>query len=104
MSYLDTRLGETQNGYKCVKKGKAGNWASFKLDNTQEWTQEQWLEWKSCNEQWQQLQAKEDEQRQQQSLSANYRHEQYTQLLGELTLHPDDRADSDQTWVYSRAN
>jgi hypothetical protein len=93
MTYADVRQGEIQNGYKCVKEAKAGNWASFKFDNTQEWTEQQRIEWKQRNEQRQRLRVKEDEDRRRRSLSAAERHKQYTRLLGELTLHPDDRAD-----------
>jgi hypothetical protein len=93
MIYADARLGEIQNGHKCVKEAKAGNWASFKLDNTQEWTEQQRLEWKASNEQRRQLQAREDDERRRRSLSPQERHDQYTRLLSELTLHPEDRAD-----------
>jgi hypothetical protein len=91
--YADARLGEIRNGHKCVKEAKAGNWASFKSDNTQEWTEQQRLEWKASNEQRRQLQAREDDERRRRSLSPQERHDQYTQLLSELILHPDDRAD-----------
>jgi hypothetical protein len=93
MTYADARLGEIQNGHKCVKAAKGGNWASFKLDNTQEWSEERRQEWKLRNQQRRQQQAKEDEERRRRSLTATQRHEQYTKLLDELTLHPDDRAD-----------
>jgi hypothetical protein len=93
MIYADARLGEIQNGHKCVKEAKAGNWASFKIDNTKEWTQQQRLEWQQSNQQRRQLQAKEDEVRRRRSLSAAERDQQYRALLAELTLHPDDKAD-----------
>ncbi len=93
MTYADARLGEIHNGHKCVKQAKAGNWACFKIDNTQEWSEQQRLEWQIRNQQRRQLQAKEDGERRRRSLSEKQRHEQYTRLLGELSLHPDDRAD-----------
>jgi hypothetical protein len=93
MTYADARIGEIQNGYKCVKQAKRGNWASFKLDNSQEWSEQQRLEWHIRNQQRRQKQVKEDEERRRRSLSAAERDKQYTRLLSELTLHPDDRAD-----------
>lgn len=93
MTYADARFGEIQNGYKCIKPDSGKGWTSWKLDNTEEWTDQQRIEWKARNEQRRQLQTTEDEQRRQRSLSALQRHEQYTRLLSELTLHPDDRAD-----------
>ncbi len=93
MSYADARQGEIQNGFKCIKPDSGKGWSTWKLDNFQEWTQRQRQEWQERNQQRRQLQATEDEQRQWRSLSANQRHEQYTQLLGKLSLHPDDKAD-----------
>jgi hypothetical protein len=93
MTYADARIGEIQNGHKCVRENKAGNWASFKRDNTQKWTEQQRLEWKQRNEQRRQLQAREDEERRRRSLSVIERDKQYRALLAELDLHPDDRAD-----------
>jgi hypothetical protein len=93
MSYADARQGEIQNGFKCIKGDSGKGWSTWKLDNFQEWTQEQRQEWQQRNQQRRQLQATEDEQRRRRSLTAIERHEQYTRLLNELTLHPDDRAD-----------
>jgi hypothetical protein len=93
MSYADSRLGDIHNGFKCIKRDSGKGWSTWKVDNSQEWSDQQRLEWQARNEQRRQLQATEDEQRRRRSLSANQRHEQYTRLLGELTLHPDDRAD-----------
>jgi hypothetical protein len=93
MAHADARLGEIQNGYKCVKVANGNNWASFKLDNSQEWSEQQRQEWKLRNQQRQQQQAKEDEDRRRRSLSAVERDQQYRALLAQLTLHADDRAD-----------
>jgi hypothetical protein len=93
MTYANARLGEIQGGYKCIKEAKAGNWASFKLDNSQEWSEQQRLEWKQRNQQRQQQQAKKDDERRRRSLSAVERDKQYRELLGSLTLHSDDQAD-----------
>ncbi len=93
MTYADARLGEIQSGYKCLKEAKSGNWASFKLDNTQDWSDQQRLDWQVRNEQRRLAQAKEDGERRRRSLSAVERDKQYQELLGSLTLHSDDRAD-----------
>lgn len=93
MTYADTRKGETINGFKCIGLSKNNQWAQFKPDNSQEWTEQQKLEWQRENQRRRQEKTKGDEQRRQQSLSAVERHEQYTQMLSELSLHPDDRAD-----------
>ncbi len=93
MTYADARLGKIQNGFKCVKVANGGNWASFKLDNSQEWTEQQRIKWQARNQKRRQLQAKEQEQRRRRSLSAIERDKQYQKLLAQLTLHPDDRAD-----------
>jgi hypothetical protein len=93
MSYTGSRLGEIQSGFKCIKPDSGKGWSTWKLDNSQDWTEQQRQEWKLRNQQRRQQQVKEDEQRRQRSLSAVERHEQYTKLLAQLTLHPDDRAD-----------
>jgi hypothetical protein len=93
MTFADIRLGEVQNGHKCIKSANGGGWATFKLDNTEEWSEEQRQEWQQRNQQRRQLQAKEDGERRRRSLSAIERDKQYRALLAQLTLHPDDRAD-----------
>jgi len=60
MSFADARLGEVQNGYKCIKPANGGNWATFKLDNTEEWTEQQRAEWQQKNQQRQQRRASEE--------------------------------------------
>jgi hypothetical protein len=93
MNYSDARLGEIQNGYKCVKPDLGKGWASFKLDNSQDWSDQQRLEWQRRNQERRLSQANEDEARRRRSLSAQERDRQYRELLGSLTLHSDDRAD-----------
>ena len=93
MSFADARLGEIQNGYKCIKPAKGGNWATFKFDNSQEWSEQERLEWQQRNQQRQQQQAKEGDERRRRSLSAVERDRQYQKLLESLTLHSDDRSD-----------
>ncbi len=47
MSFADAKLGEVQNGMKCIKPDKGKGWATFKADNSQEWSEEQRREWKT---------------------------------------------------------
>jgi hypothetical protein len=93
MSFADARQGEIQNGHKCIKPANGGNWATFKLDNSQEWSEAQRLEWQQRNQQRRQLRVKEDGERRRRSLSAIERDRQYREILAQLTLHADDRAD-----------
>lgn len=93
MTYADTKKGQVINGFKCIGQIKNGLWAAFKPDNSQDWTEQQRDDWRRENQLRQQQKAKEDEQRRQRSLSAVERDKGYQQLLGELTLHPDDEAD-----------
>ena len=93
MPFSNARFGEIQNGYKCIKPDKGKGWSTWKLDNTQEWTEQQRQEWKQRLEIRKQRQAKKDEARANLALSQQQRHEQYSRLLAELTLHPEDRAD-----------
>ena len=93
MTYADSRKGEIVSGYKCIGTTKDRTWAQFRLDNSQEWSDQQRQNRQQENQRRRQKQASEHEQRRRRSLSALQRHEQYTQLLAELTLHPDDKAD-----------
>ena len=93
MSFSGSKFGEIQNGYKCIKQDKGKGWSTWKIDNTQEWTEQQRQEWKQRQEARRRQQAKEDEARASKALSEQEKHEQYSRLLAELTLHPDDRAD-----------
>jgi hypothetical protein len=93
MNYADAKKGEIIGNFKCIGQIKNGLWAAFKPDNSQDWTQQQQLEWQQENQRRQQQKAKEDERRRQRSLSAVERDKGYRQVLSELTLHPDDKAD-----------
>ncbi len=93
MTYADARKGEVISGYKCLGQSKNSLWGQFRIDNSQEWSEQQRLEWKERNQQRRQLQAKEDSERRRRSLSAVERDKQYRELLAQLTLHPEDRAD-----------
>lgn len=93
MTFADVRQGIVQNGYKCVKPDKGKGWATFKLDNSQEWSEDQRREWQAQAQARKQQQARETEVRKQKSLAAIERDRLYRQLLSELELHPEDRAD-----------
>ena len=93
MSFSGSKFGEIQNGYKCIKEDKGKGWTTWKIDNTQEWTEQQRSEWRQRLEARRRQQAKKDEARANLALSEQQKHEQYSALLSELTLHPDDRAD-----------
>lgn len=94
MTFADARKGQIENGYKCIKRDDKGKgWATFKLDDTQDWTAEQRREWKAKAEARKQQAAIEAAARANRSLRAIERDQLYRQLLNELTLHPSDRAD-----------
>jgi G:T-mismatch repair DNA endonuclease (very short patch repair protein) len=93
MTYADSRKGKIVNGYKCIGHTRDQFWGQFKIDNSQEWSKQQRQEWQSENLRRNIQKAKANDERRQQSLTPEQRHEQYSQLLSELTLHPDDRAD-----------
>jgi hypothetical protein len=93
MVYADARKGEIVNGFKCIGHTRDQLWGQFKLDNSQQWSEQQYQDWHRENQRRRNEQASENERRRRRSLSALQRHEEYTRLLSELTLHPDDRAD-----------
>jgi hypothetical protein len=93
MSYADSRKGEIVNGFKCIGHTRDQLWGQFKIDNSQQWSEQQHQDWQQENQRRRNQQSSENEERRRRSLSALQRHEQYTRLLSELTLHPDDRAD-----------
>ncbi|NEP12043.1 MAG: hypothetical protein F6K14_17905 [Symploca sp. SIO2C1] len=93
MPFSNARFGEIQNGYKCIKEDKGKGWSTWKIDNTQEWTEQQRREWKQRLEAKKRQQALENEALHKKALSEQEKHQQYSKLLAELTLHPSDRAD-----------
>lgn len=91
MTLSDAKFGEVINGFKCV--GNKGNgWASFKTDNTAEWSQERRQEWEQQRKARREQADRENADRKQRSLSAEERDREYRQILNSLTLHPDDLA------------
>lgn len=61
MTYADTRKGEIVNGFKCIGHTRDRLWAQFRFDNSQEWSEQQRLEWQRENQRRQQQKAREDE-------------------------------------------
>ena len=50
MSYADSVFGEVINGYKCLGSTKDGLWGQFRIDNSQEYSDQQRQEWKCKNQ------------------------------------------------------
>jgi hypothetical protein len=88
----DTRVGEVVGQYKCIAN-KGSGWATFKLDNSAEWTEEKRREWEAQKRYREQEKAREEDERRRRSLWAEERNRGYRALLSQLDLHPDDRAD-----------
>ncbi|QUY45673.1 hypothetical protein I1H34_28020 (plasmid) [Acaryochloris marina S15] len=80
-------------GYRYLGQSKDGLWGKYVLDDGQDLSQEDrerlWQEQRILREQ----RAQAEAQRHAQSLPAPERDRLYRQLLGQLTLHPADRAD-----------
>ena len=80
-------------GYRYLGLTKDGLWGKYVPDDGQDLSQEdrerRWQEQRILREQ----RAQEEAQRHAQSLPASERDQLYRQLLGQLTLHPADRAD-----------
>jgi hypothetical protein len=93
MTYADARKGETVYGYKCLGHTRDRLWGQFRLDNFQEWSEQQREEWRRERERRQQEHALIEAEKKAQHLSAVERDREYRKLLSELTLHLDDRKD-----------
>ena len=88
----DVKKCDKVNGFICVKPA-SGHTATFKPDNTQEWTEQRRQEWEAQKASRQQK-AKEDErERQEKALSADDRHSLYLQILDQLTVDEKTLAD-----------
>ncbi|MDX2099103.1 MAG: hypothetical protein SFW36_15100, partial [Leptolyngbyaceae cyanobacterium bins.59] len=47
MTFADALQGEVIQGYKCLKPDSGKGWATFALDNTQQWNEQQHREWQA---------------------------------------------------------
>ena len=89
MPLADTRKGQIVNGYKCIKPSNNGyqhNSATFVLDNSQEWTEQQREEWKTNNALRKAQARLEDKAKRENSLTADQRHNLYSKILDSLKL------------------
>jgi hypothetical protein len=96
MGLADTRKGEIINGYKCIKEADYSRQyvaATFKLDNSQEWSEEKRREWENLRVT-RQLAAKQEEKAKRETyLSVDERDKLYSQILGYLKLDISTLAD-----------
>jgi hypothetical protein len=96
MTYANARKGEIVNGYKCLGHTKDKLWGQFRLDNSQEWSEQQREEWRRERERRQQEQTQIEAEKKSQHLTAVERDQEYFDLLLQLSpqfLHPDDEKD-----------
>ncbi|MEA5559071.1 plasmid replication protein, CyRepA1 family [Nodularia spumigena] len=89
-TYADAKVGERIGDYVCVKASK-GHTATFKLDNSQEWTEERRQEWREKQATRKELSARALEQKIASQLSAVDRDKYYRQILDKLSLSESDR-------------
>jgi len=92
MIFSDSRLGEIQNGYKCVKTNSKG-WTSWKIDNSQEWTAERKANWEREREQRRVVNEKKRQEAIAKELPPLERHNSALTLLSQLHLDNIDQAD-----------
>ncbi|WP_375449055.1 hypothetical protein [uncultured Nostoc sp.] len=76
----DTRKGEKANGYVCVKPSN-GHTATFKLDNSEEWTEERRREWEQRKAYLYQQSQEQEQQRREKTLNSSDRHKLYSEIL-----------------------
>lgn len=91
-SFEDARKGEKINGFVCVKAA-TGHTATFRPDNSAEWSEEQKQQWQEQQKRNNQLAKKEQQRKRERSLSAQARHEHYSKILAQLSLKGDTVAD-----------
>lgn len=80
-------------GFKFVGRTKNDLWGKWIEDTGQDWTEQQRLDWQREQQQLRAQREREEARRKAESMSAIERDRYYRQLLDQLTLHPDDRAD-----------
>ncbi|MDP5017641.1 MAG: hypothetical protein NWQ43_10115, partial [Dolichospermum sp.] len=89
MTFADVRKGQIENGYKCIKSSDNGyqhNSATFVLDNSQEWTEQQREEWITLNQKRKADAELEKKAKREKSLTADQRHKEYSKILDSLKL------------------
>jgi len=85
------KKGDVVNGFICVK-GANGHTATFKPDNREEWTEERRQEWEQQKLARQRAAEEERRRRIEGELPAVERDKYYRQILGQLKLSDEDRA------------
>jgi hypothetical protein len=93
MNHAGAKKGEIVSGFKCIGRTKNGQWAEFKPDNSQNWTQQQRFEWQQENQQRRLQQKRRQQQQIASQLSAADRHKYYSEILDQLPLREPERAD-----------
>ena len=79
----DTRKGEKANGYVCVKPSN-GHTATFKPDNSEQWTEERRREWEQRKAYLHQQAQEQYQQKREKALSNCDRHKLYSEILDGL--------------------
>lgn len=82
----DAKKFEKFNGYICISPAKNGHTATFRPDNSAEWTEDRRREWEARKVARQQASQQEEQTRQERALSAGERHRLYSEILDQLSL------------------
>lgn len=91
-------IGAIINGYYCIGDTSDHRCGKFvpeeeRLQSQQQWSEQQRQEWIAKRKRLEEQRREQEESRRQECLPVAERDRLYRQLLGELTLHPADRAD-----------
>ncbi len=89
-TFVDARKGERFNGFICVKESN-GHTASFKPDNSEEWTEERRREWAEEQRRRRERSEREEQQKLAQLLPIPDRDEQYRRIVATLGLNQKHR-------------
>ncbi|MCC5620801.1 hypothetical protein [Nostoc sp. CHAB 5715] len=89
-TFADARKGERVNGFICVKESN-GHTASFKPDNSTEWTEERRREWADEKKRRRERSEREEQQKLAQLLPIPDRDEQYRRIVATLGLNQKHR-------------
>ncbi|MHC5763818.1 MAG: hypothetical protein ACYTXR_39910, partial [Nostoc sp.] len=88
---VDARKGEKANGYVCLKPSSGGHTATFRPDNSQEWTEQRRREWADEQRRWRERCQWEEQQKLAQLLPIADRDEQYRRIVATLGLNQKHR-------------
>jgi len=84
--FADAKKFEKFDGYVCIAPAKSGHTATFKPDASAEWTEQRRREWEDRKIARQQAAKEEKEVRQVRALSADERHQLYSEILDQLVI------------------